>query len=52
MVWLWRLTANIFVYTAQMPETLANLDVDGKLAKRDSQIAFLTRKDLLQLAAK
>ncbi|XP_073812213.1 tetratricopeptide repeat protein 37 [Musca autumnalis] len=50
MVWLWRLTANVFVSTAQMPESLANLDVSGKLAKRESDIAFLTRKDLLSLA--
>ncbi|XP_061389029.1 tetratricopeptide repeat protein 37 [Musca vetustissima] len=50
MVWLWRLTANVFVSTAQMPESLANLDVSGKLAKRESDIAFLTRKDLLNLA--
>ncbi|XP_013109877.2 tetratricopeptide repeat protein 37 [Stomoxys calcitrans] len=50
MVWLWRLTAKVFVSTARMPESLANLDVSGKLAKRDSDIAFLTRKDLLNLA--
>ncbi|XP_075166256.1 tetratricopeptide repeat protein 37 isoform X2 [Haematobia irritans] len=50
MIWLWRLTANVFVATAQMPETLANLDVSGKLAKRETDIAFLTRKDLLALA--
>ncbi|XP_065368368.1 tetratricopeptide repeat protein 37 [Calliphora vicina] len=50
MVWLWRLAANVFVATAQMPESLANLDVSGKLAKRDTDIACLTRKDLLNLA--
>lgn len=50
MVWLWRLSANIFVQTAQLPHSLANLDVAGNLAKREEPIAYLSRKDLLQLA--
>ncbi|TMW44853.1 hypothetical protein DOY81_010072, partial [Sarcophaga bullata] len=50
MVWLWRLTANVFLTTAQLPESLANLDVSGKLAKRDTEIACLTRKCLINLA--
>ncbi|XP_017044531.1 tetratricopeptide repeat protein 37 [Drosophila ficusphila] len=50
MVWLWRLSANVFVQTAQLPPSLANLDVAGSLAKRDESIAYLSRKDLLQLA--
>lgn len=50
MVWLWRLAANVFVTTAQLPESLANLDVSGQLAKRETEIACLTRKDLLNLA--
>ncbi|XP_033155918.1 tetratricopeptide repeat protein 37 [Drosophila mauritiana] len=50
MVWLWRLSANIFVQTAQLPHSLANLDVAGNLAKREEAIAYLSRKDLLQLA--
>lgn len=50
MVWLWRLTATVFVQTAQLPQSLANLDVAGSLAKREEDITFLTRKDLLQLA--
>lgn len=50
MVWLWRLTATVFLVTAQLPESLANLDVSGKLAKRDTEIACLTRKCLLNLA--
>lgn len=50
MVWLWRLAANVFMTTAQMPQSLANLDVSGKLAKTDTELAFLTRKDLLCLA--
>ncbi|KAH8372463.1 hypothetical protein KR093_011671 [Drosophila rubida] len=50
MVWLWRLTANVFVQTAQLPQSLANLDVAGSLAKREEDIAYLSRKDLLQLA--
>ncbi|KNC22993.1 hypothetical protein FF38_07937 [Lucilia cuprina] len=50
MVWLWRLVANVFVATAQMPESLANLDVSGKLANRDTDVVCLTRKDLLSLA--
>lgn len=50
MVWLWRLTANVFLFTAQLPESLANLDVSGKLAKRDTEIACLTRKCLINLA--
>lgn len=52
MVWLWRLTANAFVLTAQMSESMANLDVNGLLAKRESEIVFLTRKDLFKLAAR
>ncbi|XP_052840355.1 tetratricopeptide repeat protein 37 [Drosophila gunungcola] len=50
MVWLWRLSASVFVQTAQLPPSLANLDVAGSLAKRDEPIAYLSRKDLLQLA--
>lgn len=50
MVWLWRLAANVLMTTAQMPKSLANLDVCGKLAKRDTDIACLIRKDLLSLA--
>jgi len=50
MVWLWRLSASVFVQTAQLPPSLANLDVAGSLAKRDEAIAYLSRKDLLQLA--
>ncbi|EDW89451.1 tetratricopeptide repeat protein 37 [Drosophila yakuba] len=50
MVWLWRLSASIFVQTAQFPHSLANLDVAGNLAKREEPIAFLSQKDLLQLA--
>ncbi|XP_062129525.1 superkiller complex protein 3 isoform X1 [Drosophila sulfurigaster albostrigata] len=50
MIWLWRLTANVFVQTAQLPQSLANLDVAGSLAKREEEIAYLSRKDLLQLA--
>ncbi|XP_017066147.1 tetratricopeptide repeat protein 37 [Drosophila eugracilis] len=50
MVWLWRLSASVFVQTAQLPRSLANLDVAGSLAKRDEPIAYLSRKDLLQLA--
>ncbi|XP_017839970.1 tetratricopeptide repeat protein 37 [Drosophila busckii] len=50
MVWLWRLTACVFVQTSQLPQSLANLDVAGSLAKREETIAYLSRKDLLQLA--
>ncbi|XP_002138566.2 tetratricopeptide repeat protein 37 [Drosophila pseudoobscura] len=50
MVWLWRLTASVFLQTAQLPGSLANLDVAGSLAKRDEAVAYLSRKDLLQLA--
>ncbi|XP_064547888.1 superkiller complex protein 3 [Drosophila montana] len=50
MVWLWRLTASVLVQTAQLPQSLANLDVAGSLAKREEEIAYLSRKDLLQLA--
>ncbi|EDW85773.1 uncharacterized protein Dwil_GK23246 [Drosophila willistoni] len=53
MVWLWRLTATVFVQTAQLPLSLANLDVAGKLAKWDEdveEIAYLSRKDLMHLA--
>ncbi|XP_017015128.2 superkiller complex protein 3 [Drosophila takahashii] len=50
MVWLWRLAASVFVQTAQLPPSLANLDVAGSLAKREEPIAYLSRKDLLQLA--
>ncbi|BFG04386.1 tetratricopeptide repeat protein 37 [Drosophila madeirensis] len=50
MVWLWRLTASVFLQTAQLPASLANLDVAGSLAKREEAIAYLSRKDLLQLA--
>lgn len=50
MVWLWRLTAKVFLMTAQLPESLANLDVSGKMAKRDTEIACLVRTDLLSLA--
>ncbi|KAH8314396.1 hypothetical protein KR059_005330 [Drosophila kikkawai] len=50
MVWLWRLMASVFVQTAQLPQSLANLDVAGTLAKREESIAYLSRKDLLLLA--
>ncbi|XP_023171601.2 tetratricopeptide repeat protein 37 [Drosophila hydei] len=50
MVWLWRLTASVLVQAAQLPQSLANLDVAGSLAKRDEEIVYLSRKDLLQLA--
>ncbi|XP_030374099.1 tetratricopeptide repeat protein 37 [Scaptodrosophila lebanonensis] len=50
MVWLWRLMANAFVQTAQLPLSLANLDVDGSLAKRNEAITFLSREELLVLA--
>lgn len=52
MVWLWRLTANIFLLTARMPSSMANLDVSGQLVKRDTEIAFLNRTDLLHLASR
>ncbi|EDW01165.1 tetratricopeptide repeat protein 37 [Drosophila grimshawi] len=52
MIWLWRLTASVMVQTAQLPQSLANLDVAGSLAKREEEIAYLSRKDLLQLAQK
>uniref|UniRef100_A0A1A9WAC9 Tetratricopeptide repeat protein 37 n=1 Tax=Glossina brevipalpis TaxID=37001 RepID=A0A1A9WAC9_9MUSC len=52
MIWIWRLTANAFVLTAQMPESMANLDVNGLLTKSESEIVFLTRKDLFKLAAR
>uniref|UniRef100_A0A1B0BDM6 Tetratricopeptide repeat protein 37 n=1 Tax=Glossina palpalis gambiensis TaxID=67801 RepID=A0A1B0BDM6_9MUSC len=35
-----------------MSESMANLDVNGLLAKRESEIVFLTRKDLFKLAAR
>ncbi|KPU75888.1 uncharacterized protein Dana_GF12228, isoform B [Drosophila ananassae] len=50
MVWLWRLMASVFVQTAQLPASLANLDVAGSLAKREEPVAYLSRKDLLLLA--
>ncbi|KAH8279293.1 hypothetical protein KR026_005491 [Drosophila bipectinata] len=50
MVWLWRLMASVFVQTAQLPPSLANLDVAGSLAKRDELVTYLSRKDLLLLA--
>lgn len=52
MVWLWRLTASIFLLTARMPNSLANLDVAGYLVKRDTEIAFLNRMDLFNLASR
>lgn len=52
MVWLWRLTASIFLLTARMPNSLANLDVAGYLVKRDTEIAFLNRTDLFNLASR
>uniref|UniRef100_A0A1A9UF77 Tetratricopeptide repeat protein 37 n=1 Tax=Glossina austeni TaxID=7395 RepID=A0A1A9UF77_GLOAU len=33
-------------------QSMANLDVNGRLAKRESEIVFLTRKDLFKLAAR
>ncbi|KAH8277940.1 hypothetical protein KR018_010596 [Drosophila ironensis] len=50
MVWLWRLMASVFFQTAQLPISLANLEVAGSLARREEPVAHLSRKELLLLA--